>query len=153
MGLERAFISGLGSRLFGSSPRAALEMVRAAWAVAMGPELARRTEVLALEGGTLRVRVPDGRWRQELHRMQPQILGRLRGLLGELAPRRLGFSEGPVPGPPAPPEPGAAAEASPPPPALAAAAEAIADLELRARFLEAAGRYLARATAQRRSHA
>ena len=47
-----------------------------------------------MEGGTLRVRVPDASWRKVLHRMQPQILGRLRELAGDLAPRRMGFVEG-----------------------------------------------------------
>jgi hypothetical protein len=71
--------------------------MQASWPLAVGPELARRTEVLGLEGGTLRVRVPDARWRKVLHRIQPQILGRLRELAGDLAPRRMGFVDGGVP--------------------------------------------------------
>ena len=47
-----------------------------------------------MEGGTLRVRVPDASWRKVLHRIQPQILARLRELAGDLAPRRMGFVDG-----------------------------------------------------------
>jgi hypothetical protein len=50
--------------------------------------------VLGIEGGTLRVRVPDAGWRKVLHRMQPQILGHLREIAGDLAPRRMGFVDG-----------------------------------------------------------
>jgi hypothetical protein len=146
MRLERAGEGDLAARLFGRDRGHAAELLRAAWPHAVGADLARRTEVIALEGHTLRVRVPDARWRTVLHRMQPQILGRLAGVAGSLAPRRLGFLEGAVVVPPA--EHGAASEPSEPGPAcpasLAAPAAAIADPEIRAGFLAAAGRYLAR---------
>jgi len=147
MALERPLTSGLARRLFGAVPERALALLRAAWPRAVGPDLARRTEVVALEGATLRIRVPDARWRKELHRMQPAILARLREIIGEMAPRRLGFMEGPVApatgaAPPArretgDPEPEAA------PPAVVAGALAL-DEDLRQRFLEVAARYLAR---------
>jgi hypothetical protein len=125
----------------------ALPLLRAAWPQAVGAELARRTHVEALVGRTLRVRVPDARWRKVLHRMQPEILARLRLITGELAPANLGFSEGGV------------AEASEPPRTYAAIPEAQAplpdsvlerlavleDAELRERFAATAARYLARA--------
>jgi hypothetical protein len=135
--------SGLAARLFGGSPDRALALVRAAWPLAVGPELGRRTEVVGLEKRTLRVRVPDRRWRKELHRMQPELLRRLAQLAGALAPVRLGFVDGGVA---EAPEPVAAEEA--PPPALAdevtASAAAIEDDEIRERFLESAARYLGR---------
>jgi hypothetical protein len=75
--------------------------------------------------------------------MRGDILFRLRQIAGGVAPRALGFVEGPV-GAPAdrkearpPPEPRV-------PPEVVAAAAAIADPELRERFLAAAGRYLGR---------
>src|SRR4029453_5794720 len=82
-----------GGATFRRPPRT-LRLLEAAWPLAVGPELARRTEVLGIEGGTLRVRVPDAGWRKVLHRMQPQILGHLREIAGDLAPKRMGFVDG-----------------------------------------------------------
>ncbi len=144
MTFDRAGI-GLAARLFTSAP-ARLALIKGAWPFAVGQELARRTEVLALEGRTLRVRVPDAGWRKALHRMQPQILARLRAIAGELAPSRLGFSEGQVVTPPEE-KPAARAVsrgAAALDPAVAAAAEGIADVELRRTFADSAARYLAR---------
>jgi len=139
---------GLAARLFGSAPERTVALLRAAWPRVVGPELARRTEVIALEGDSLRIRVPDAGWRKGLLRMRREILTRLRDLVGDLAPRRLGFTEGFPAGtaPSLPPVlPSAPAAPAPPPsPALSAEAERISDPDLRARFLEAAGRYLAR---------
>jgi hypothetical protein len=92
--MERISGRSLAARLFGASPARTLALIEAAWPLAVGPELARRTEVLGIEGGTLRVRVPDAGWRKVLHRMQPQILGHLREIAGDLAPRRMGFVDG-----------------------------------------------------------
>jgi predicted nucleic acid-binding Zn ribbon protein len=145
MALRRLVDVSLARRLFGAVPSRTLALVRAAWPRAVGPDLARRTDVVALEAGTLRVRVPDARWRKELHRMQRDILARLREIVGDLAPRRLGFMEGPVVGAPArearrnPP-----LAPSAPPAELVAEAAVLDDPELRRRFLEVAARYLER---------
>ena len=146
MALRPAYTATLAGQLFGKDPARTLALVRAAWIRAVGPELARRTEAVAMEGRTLRVRVPDARWRKVLHRMQPELLTRLRTLAGELAPRSLGFVEGPVAGEPAPPP---SIEVPPPaatPPAASVvdAAQVIGDSEVRHAFLATAGRYLAR---------
>lgn len=157
MALQRASSSPrLRSELFGARGERTLALLQAAWPGAVGEELARRTELLALEAGTLRVRVPDAGWRKVLHRMRSDILARLYDVAGEFAPRRLGFMESP-PGAPgagakAPgatkrkPDPGSRAVAPPPeaPLSLRAAAEVIVDPELRARFLESAALYLGR---------
>jgi len=159
--MERVSGRALAARLFGASPARALALVQAAWPLAVGPELARRTEVIGLEGATLRVRVPDASWRKVLHRMQPQILGRLREIAGELAPRRMGLLEGGRLE--AGSEPGVERRAAAvdgggfqgetrtpnwrgvsPPPEIQAGAAAIDDPDIRARFIEAAARYLAR---------
>jgi hypothetical protein len=110
----------------------------------VGPELARRTEVIGIENRTLRVRVPDVRWRKVLHRVQPQILSRLREIAGdELTPRRMGFLEGGManidtPAPPPPPrEPAVPSD-------IARLADSIPDAEIRARFAAVAARYLSR---------
>jgi len=134
----------LAARLFGSRPEHTLALLRAAWPVAVGPDLARRTEVVALDRGIVRVKVPDLRWQRSLLRMRGDILSRLRAVAGGAAPRGLGFVVGPVAGPPEPaPAPGAVPPA-PAPSAVAEAAAAIPDPELRALFLAAAARYLAR---------
>jgi len=162
--MERISGRSLAARLFGASPARTLALIHAAWPRAVGSELARRTEVLGLENGTLRVRVPDAGWRKVLHRMQPQILAHLHELAGELAPRRMGFVEGPgvtanpgaerraaavgaggfqggsrtptLPGVSAPPEIDDEIQSQ---------AKQIADPEIRERFAAVAARYLARA--------
>jgi hypothetical protein len=145
--LERAVTTGpAAARLF-DTPERALLLVRAAWPGAVGAEIARRTEIVALSGGTLVVRVPDGRWRRTLHRMQRMIVGRLREVAGDRAPARLGFSEGlvPIAGEPAPPPgPITPVEAPPLPREVAASARAIQDAEIRDAFERTAGLYLAR---------
>jgi len=145
MALERPADASLARRLFGAVPARTLALVRAAWPRAVGPDLARRTEVVALEGTTLRIRVPDARWRKELHRMQPDILARLRETTGELAPRRLGFVEGPVAVARAAERPRTVTLAPAPPPAAVVAGAAGLEPDLRARFLEVAARFLDRA--------
>jgi hypothetical protein len=162
--MDRISGRSLAARLFGASPARTLALLQAAWPLAVGPELARRTAVIGIEGGTLRVRVPDASWRKVLHRIQPQILGRLRDVAGDLAPRRMGFLEGGLRdsatgsqgdaqrrpddggfqgGSRTPTSRGVSA-----PPGMEdiqAQAAAIADAEIRSRFLGAAARYLARA--------
>jgi len=143
---------GLAAQIFRPEP-ARLALLRSAWAVAVGPELARRTEVIAVEGRTLRVRVPDAGWRKVLHRMQGQIVYRLRAIAGELGPARIGFSDGQV-------TLAAEVKASAPEqnegstamgPALAAAVDGIPDPELRKAFVAPAERYLARVGPSRRA--
>jgi hypothetical protein len=178
--MDRISGRSLAARLFGASPARTLALMQASWPLAVGPELARRTEVLGLEGGTLRVRVPDASWRKVLHRIQPQILGRLRELAGDLAPRRMGFVDGGMANEPNRPQSEAALQSSgasrggfqggtrPPnepggsaPPdlilkpaakdqAIQALADLIPDAEIRARFAATAARYLALAKQHRK---
>ena len=144
--MERAVERDVAEQLFGATPERRLLLLRAAWPRAVGPELARRTEVVALEGNALRIRVPDAGWRKGLLRMRHEILGRLRRIAGGLAPRALGFVEARPAPIPVPAEPSAPVPSQPPPsaPALVAEAARIADPELRNRFLESAARYLGR---------
>jgi hypothetical protein len=144
---NRALTTELGSRIF-TSRQARLALLRAAWPTAVGPLLARRTEVLAIEGVSLRIRVADTRWRKVLYRMRHRILDRLREVAGTPAPERLGFTEGPITT--APEEERQPKEPAPKPsvsPQLAEQAAAIADDELRRLFLETAARYLERVRA------
>jgi hypothetical protein len=145
MALDRSMPRGLASRLFPRGSAQALSLVRAAWPLAVGPELARRTEILALEGTTLRIRVPDASWRQVLHRMQGEILGRLKRVAEDVAPHRLGFTEGAVEmPPPVREEPQQRNEPSPLPAAIREQALAIQDPEIREGFLRSAASYLER---------
>jgi hypothetical protein len=153
MALQRASSSPrLRGELFGARGERTLVLLQAAWPWAVGDELARRTEVVALDAGTLRVRVPDAGWRKVLHRMRGDILRRLYDVAGEFAPRRMGFMEGPLASNTSAGRPEAAPRATPLPvpatasPALCKAAEAIADPDLRQRFLESAALYLGRAS-------
>jgi Dna[CI] antecedent, DciA len=166
--MDRISGRSLAARLFGASPARTLALLEAAWPLAVGPELARRTEVLGIEGGTLRVRVPDAGWRKVLHRMQPQILGHLREIAGDLAPRRMGFVEGGLadhelsatadrPQSAAAPRSGGAARGGfqggsslhsesgvNSPPEVKDVGGSIADPEIRQRFVETMARYLER---------
>jgi hypothetical protein len=147
MALQRAADGSLVQRLFPAGSPQRLELMRAAWPLAVGADLARRTEVLALEQGTLRIRVPDARWRKVLHKMAPQILQRMRDVAAQAAPYRLGFQDGggkvaPMTAPPTPPRP--ESRSAPAPESVQTEAGRIADPELRRLFIEAAGRYLAR---------
>ena len=144
MALRRAGGSDVAARLFGGSPERVGALLRAAWPLAVGAELGRRTEVLGVEKGTLRIRVPDARWRLVLHRMQPDILRRLKEIAGSLAPWRIGFVEGGIADPAAPPAPPVEAKAPPPPLALSESAARIPDEEMRRLFLATAARYLER---------
>jgi len=143
VGLERAAGSLPAKKLFKPGSAGALQLLKAAWPIAVGPDLARRTEVLAVEGNTLRIRVPVGGWRKVLHRMHRDILSRLYDVAGELTPRRLGFTEissldeldapSPVPVP--------LLDLSP---ALQEAAVGISDEKVRKGFLDSAQAYLTR---------
>jgi len=145
MALKPVASPGLGARLFAPGTPAATALLRAAWPLAVGADLGQRTEVTGIDNGTLRVRVPDARWRQVLFRMRREILARLRETAGPAAPYRLGFVEGPLSFvPPAAAEPRPVPPAKDAPPAVVGAAEAIEDPALRARFLESAARYLDR---------
>jgi hypothetical protein len=144
MPMESPQDAGLAARLFGGRPDAALALLRAAWPTVVGAELARRTRVLALDRGVLRVLVPDMVWCRGLVKMRGDILVRLRRIAGSAAPRALGFVEGPVTLTAAEEPAHERRQLLPPPPRVRAAAEAIPDPEIRARFLAAAGRYLGR---------
>jgi hypothetical protein len=142
--LDRCRNADFAARLFGGRPEHALALLRAAWPIAVGPDVARRTEVVALDRGILRIKVPDAGWQRSLLRMRGEILARLRGVAGGASPRGLGFiagavTEAPVATAPPPPPP-----FPPAPAAVVEAAAAIPDPEIRALFLEAARRYLAR---------
>jgi hypothetical protein len=142
MVLGPAAAPSLASRLFGRDPAASLALLRAAWPHAVGKEIARRTDVLAIRGRTLLVRVTDAGWQKVLHRMERDILARMKHLAGDLGPMSLGFSLGPVADSAEAPPPAPRHDPPPVPAEVEAAAAAIDDTELRASFLRAAALYL-----------
>jgi len=143
--MKRSAPPDLAASLFGGDPAHRLALLKAAWPAAVGPDLARRSEVVVLDGEVLRIRVPDAIWRRSLWRMRADLLDRLRQVAGRAAPRGLGFIEGAVAASaePAPPDP------EPPPPdflprGVAEAARSIPDADIRRRFEAAAARYFGR---------
>ena len=143
--MKRTIPADLAADLFGAAPVRRLVFLKAAWPAAVGAELARRSEVVALDGDLLRIQVPDAIWRKSLWRMRSDLLTRLRRIAGSAAPHALGFAEGLVTGNPREPiPPPPTVVALPLPDDLAKAAEAIPDAEVRELFREAVGRYLGR---------
>jgi hypothetical protein len=143
--MQRSAPDTLAGEIFGGDSRRRLTLLKAAWPAAVGPELARRSEVVALDREVLRIRVPDGIWRRSLWRMRGDLLARLRRLAGRAAPRALSIAEGMVAPPPAPPAtPPAPLPVTSLPAEVAEAAAAIPDDEVRRRFQEAAARYFGR---------
>jgi predicted nucleic acid-binding Zn ribbon protein len=73
------------------APRTGLAAVQAAWAGAVGEQLAAVAAPVSERSGTLTIECSDTVWAQELELMQMQLLERLREELGELAPGALRF--------------------------------------------------------------
>jgi hypothetical protein len=145
--MKRSAPADLAAELFRAAPERRLVLLKAAWPVAVGPELARRSEVVALDGDLVRIRVPDAIWRRSLWRMRKDLLTRLRRIAGSAAPHAMGFVEGPVAATTDASTPSTrqvAVAAAPLPPLVADAADLIADDDTRERFRETVGRYLAR---------
>jgi hypothetical protein len=134
----------LARELFGSVPERRLALLTALWPKVVGPEVARRTQVVALEGERLRVRLPPGPWRRTIGPMRAEILLRLRASAGPLAPRTLVFVEGrfaPDAEVPTRTRPLPEAEV---PLSVDAASRVIDDPEIRESYRNVAARYLAR---------
>jgi predicted nucleic acid-binding Zn ribbon protein len=72
-----------------AAPRTGLAAVQAAWAGVVGERIAAVAAPVSERAGTLTIECGDSVWAQELDLMQGQLLERLRGELGELAPSEL----------------------------------------------------------------
>jgi predicted nucleic acid-binding Zn ribbon protein len=74
----------------------AARVVRVAerWEEAVGPEIARHCQPVALRGERLEVRVDSSVWCQQLQLRAPEILAALARVLGDDAPRDLWFRLG-----------------------------------------------------------
>jgi predicted nucleic acid-binding Zn ribbon protein len=83
-------------RLFGKlklSPEVAdpETRVRAAWAVAVGPKVARRTRPTNLVRDSLVVEVEDFVWQQQLSRLEHFLISNLARELGEVLVKKIDF--------------------------------------------------------------
>lgn len=67
------------------------EMVRAAWAVAVGKKIALRTRASGMVRNRLVVDVEDAVWQRQLWTLRDQILGRLEQVLGRRIVEELHF--------------------------------------------------------------
>jgi predicted nucleic acid-binding Zn ribbon protein len=73
------------------APKTPLAAVQAAWASAVGDQLAAVATPVAERGGTLTIECADAVWAQELDLMQEALLERLRAEVGDQAPQALRF--------------------------------------------------------------
>src|SRR5512145_2850848 len=124
-------LASLARELFGHSPERRLALLTALWPKVVGAEVARRSQVVDLQGDKLRVRLTPGVWRRIVGRMRKEILLRLRAAAGPLAPKMLVFVEGQVEEPPEPEARRPVVGATALPDAVAAAAAAIDDPQTR----------------------
>lgn len=67
------------------------DLARAAWARAVGKVIARHSRAVSLAGSCLRVEVEDAVWRGQLVTLEPQILAKLREVLGPDTVARIEF--------------------------------------------------------------
>ena len=74
------------------------------WEEALGPEIARHSQPVALRDGTLEVWVTSSVWCQQLQLQTPELLAALSAVLSDAAPTalrfRLGYAGSRVPGAP-----------------------------------------------------
>ena len=90
-------VGSLVARVLGDLGRgetAAGMKVAGCWEAAVGPEIARQCRPIALRDGTLEVWVTSSVWCQQLQMQRPQLLERLREVLGDDAPSDLRFRVG-----------------------------------------------------------
>ena len=73
------------------APQTPLAAVQAAWASAVGEQLAAVAAPVSQQEGTLTIECADAVWAQELDLMQATLLERLRAEVGEQAPQALRF--------------------------------------------------------------
>jgi predicted nucleic acid-binding Zn ribbon protein len=73
------------------APKTGLASLQAAWAEAVGPQLAAVASPVSERDGEVTIECADTVWAQELEMMQAQLLERLKAHLGEAAPARLRF--------------------------------------------------------------
>jgi predicted nucleic acid-binding Zn ribbon protein len=74
-----------------AAPRTPLASLQAAWASAVGEQLAAVAAPVSERDGTVTIECADAVWAQELDLMQETLLERLRSAIGERTPKALRF--------------------------------------------------------------
>jgi len=74
-----------------AAPQTGLAAAQAAWAQAVGEQLAAVATPVSERSGTLTIECSESVWMQELDLMQEQLLKRLADELGDAAPSALRF--------------------------------------------------------------
>jgi len=74
---------------FGGPSAGTMGAVFGRWAEIVGTSLAAHTQPLSMRDGALQVGVDDPAWAPELRFLEPQILGRLRDVLGDVEIARI----------------------------------------------------------------
>jgi predicted nucleic acid-binding Zn ribbon protein len=74
-----------------AAPKTPLAAVQAAWASAVGEQLAAVATPVSERNGTLTIECTEAVWVQELDLMQGTLLERLRDAVGDQAPQALRF--------------------------------------------------------------
>jgi predicted nucleic acid-binding Zn ribbon protein len=87
----RPAAGALRAALERAAPKTPLAALQAAWAEAVGEQIAAVASPVSERDGEALVACSDSVWAQELDLMQEQLLQRLGDRLGERAPRRLRF--------------------------------------------------------------
>jgi predicted nucleic acid-binding Zn ribbon protein len=87
----RPAADALRSALERAAPKTRLAAVQAAWAEAVGEQVATAAQPVAERDGEVVVECSDPVWAEELNLMQAQLLERLGERLGEQAPQALRF--------------------------------------------------------------
>jgi hypothetical protein len=124
-------------------------MVHAAWVRCAGQMLNERTHALEFFENRLIVAVEDNTWRRHLEELSPRMLVSLNAALGEGTVRFIEFRIDPAEIKAAGKmrsKDGEVSDPAPVSPAIRSAAEAIADDDLRERFIEAASSSLNKRT-------
>src|SRR5207302_5277504 len=81
----RQDLHSLAARVLkGTNPE---EAVMLAWPLACGSAVAERSQAVAFENGTLRVRVPDRGWQSQLEAFSTQYSHKLSSLTGSVVSR------------------------------------------------------------------
>jgi predicted nucleic acid-binding Zn ribbon protein len=87
----RPAAGALRAALEGAAPKTPLAALQAAWAEAVGEQIAAVANPVSERDGEALVACRDSVWAQELDLMQEQLLQRLGERLGDQVPRRLRF--------------------------------------------------------------
>lgn len=87
----RPAASAFQAALQKAAPQTPLAAAQAAWASAVGDQLATAATPVSERDGTLTIECADAVWAQELDLMQEALLQKLREAVGDQAPRELRF--------------------------------------------------------------